>query len=250
MHVREQNWTAVFIDFLIVVVGVFVGLQVQEWNEFRKDRYEEQRLVVRLLEETELLLAAHEQELAGFRMRAGVLMSVNPVLFSQSPSRAMTDRECLQITFSHVQRRANDELPVLDEILGTGRFSLLRESRITDSLRTYLLRRERSRAHYNEVVNELFRLHSRYPGLFAIRRLPVPAGETATWEALAGDGYQWVPECRVDEMRANAAFLNEYVDNLSRINSMGAYVAERRDHLIELKQLLTHAIQGTLHSDG
>ena len=38
MHVREQNWTAVFIDFVIVVVGVFVGLQVQDWNEFRKDR--------------------------------------------------------------------------------------------------------------------------------------------------------------------------------------------------------------------
>jgi hypothetical protein len=27
-HVREQNWLAVFIDFLIVVVGVFIGIQV------------------------------------------------------------------------------------------------------------------------------------------------------------------------------------------------------------------------------
>ncbi|MEJ2258263.1 MAG: hypothetical protein P8X98_14975 [Woeseiaceae bacterium] len=249
MHVREQNWTAVLIDFVIVVVGVFVGLQVQDWNEFRKDRNEEQQLLVRLLEETELLLDVHEQELGQFRFRADVLMGVNPILFSQAPSRAITDRECLQITFSHVQRRATDELPVLDEILETGRFSLLQEPRITDSLRTYLLRRERSRAHYDEVVNELFRLHSRYPGLFFIRRLPVPAGSTADWEALAGDGYQWMPECSVDEMRANTAFLNEYVDNLSRIESMGGYVAERRGHLIELKQLLTNAIQGTLHPD-
>lgn len=29
-HVREQNWTAIAIDFLIVVSGVFIGLQVQE----------------------------------------------------------------------------------------------------------------------------------------------------------------------------------------------------------------------------
>ena len=249
MHLREQNWTAVWIDFVIVVVGVFVGLQVQDWNEVRKDRSEEQRLLIRLLEETKLLLDAHEQELAYFNARADVLMSANPVLFSQAPSRTITDRECLEITFSHVQRRATDELPVLDEIVETGRFSLLREPRITDSLRTYLLRRERSRAHYDEVVNELFRLHSRYPGLFSISRLPVPGGSTAVWEALAGDGYQWMPECSVDEMRANAAFLNEYVDNLSRIESMGGYVAERRGHLIELKQLLTRAIQGTLHSD-
>ena len=37
-HVREQNWTAVAIDFAIVVVGVFVGIQVSNWNAGRVDR--------------------------------------------------------------------------------------------------------------------------------------------------------------------------------------------------------------------
>lgn len=37
-HVRIQNWTAVWIDFLIVVVGVFVGLQVNNGNAARADR--------------------------------------------------------------------------------------------------------------------------------------------------------------------------------------------------------------------
>ena len=27
-HVKDQNWFAVCIDFLIVVVGVFIGIQV------------------------------------------------------------------------------------------------------------------------------------------------------------------------------------------------------------------------------
>ena len=31
-HVADQNWFAVFIDFLIVVVGVFIGIQVANWN--------------------------------------------------------------------------------------------------------------------------------------------------------------------------------------------------------------------------
>lgn len=35
-HVREQNWTAVGIDFAIVVIGVFVGIQVSNWNEARQ----------------------------------------------------------------------------------------------------------------------------------------------------------------------------------------------------------------------
>jgi hypothetical protein len=32
-HVRSQNWTAIAIDFVIVVVGVFIGIQVSNWNE-------------------------------------------------------------------------------------------------------------------------------------------------------------------------------------------------------------------------
>lgn len=34
-HVSDQNWTAIGIDFAIVVVGVFVGLQVTSWNDDR-----------------------------------------------------------------------------------------------------------------------------------------------------------------------------------------------------------------------
>ena len=34
-HVKDQNWFAVLLDFFIVVVGVFVGIQVANWNEER-----------------------------------------------------------------------------------------------------------------------------------------------------------------------------------------------------------------------
>lgn len=39
-HLREQNWVAVFLDFLIVVVGVYIGLQVQEWSSKRAQNAE------------------------------------------------------------------------------------------------------------------------------------------------------------------------------------------------------------------
>ncbi|MBT8449026.1 MAG: hypothetical protein KJO69_05020 [Gammaproteobacteria bacterium] len=34
-NIRKQNWFTVFIEFVIVVVGIFVGLQVDDWNEDR-----------------------------------------------------------------------------------------------------------------------------------------------------------------------------------------------------------------------
>ena len=37
-HLRAQNWLALFLDFFIVVIGVFVGLQVDNWNRARIDQ--------------------------------------------------------------------------------------------------------------------------------------------------------------------------------------------------------------------
>lgn len=31
-HVRDQNWFAIGLDFFIVVIGVFIGIQVSNWN--------------------------------------------------------------------------------------------------------------------------------------------------------------------------------------------------------------------------
>jgi hypothetical protein len=39
-HLLKQEWTAIGIDFLIVVVGVFVGLQANSWNEEKSARHE------------------------------------------------------------------------------------------------------------------------------------------------------------------------------------------------------------------
>lgn len=37
-RLRRQEWTAVLIEFVLVVCGVFIGLQVSNWNEARKER--------------------------------------------------------------------------------------------------------------------------------------------------------------------------------------------------------------------
>ena len=37
-HVSHHNWFAVAVDFVIVVLGVFVGIQASNWNQARADR--------------------------------------------------------------------------------------------------------------------------------------------------------------------------------------------------------------------
>jgi len=47
-HVKEQNWFAVFVDFIIVVVGVFIGIQVANWNDTQAFREKEGQLLKEL----------------------------------------------------------------------------------------------------------------------------------------------------------------------------------------------------------
>jgi hypothetical protein len=47
-HVKSQNWFAVGLDFIIVVVGVFIGIQVSNWNAVRADKAEYVKALERL----------------------------------------------------------------------------------------------------------------------------------------------------------------------------------------------------------
>lgn len=50
-NLRAQNWTAITIEFLIVVVGVFIGTQVSNWNQDRLEKRATERMLVQLVPE-------------------------------------------------------------------------------------------------------------------------------------------------------------------------------------------------------
>ncbi|KCZ90852.1 hypothetical protein [Hyphomonas johnsonii] len=67
-HVKHQEWTAIVIDFLIVVVGVFVGLQVSNWNDERSLRREQAQYLQQLAAEhgvIEATFAKHVERYSG-----------------------------------------------------------------------------------------------------------------------------------------------------------------------------------------
>lgn len=46
--IRKQDWFTVLVEVLIVVVGIFLGLQVDDWNKERQNRELEQQYLERL----------------------------------------------------------------------------------------------------------------------------------------------------------------------------------------------------------
>lgn len=57
---RAQDWVAISIELAIVIIGVFIGIQVANWNAERLERRETQRMLTRLKPELQNLLAYYE----------------------------------------------------------------------------------------------------------------------------------------------------------------------------------------------
>lgn len=64
-HVRSLHWTMIFIDLVIVVVGVFIGMQVNNWNEARQER----QRAAQLLDTLRVDMRDYDQAAAGMLKR-------------------------------------------------------------------------------------------------------------------------------------------------------------------------------------
>ena len=66
-HIDELNWFAVAIDFLIVVAGIVIGTQVNNWNEKRIEAEQARSYRARLINELEFNARQFIQQIAYYR---------------------------------------------------------------------------------------------------------------------------------------------------------------------------------------
>jgi hypothetical protein len=69
-HIKDQNWFAVVLDFVIVVVGILIAFQITNWNENRQNDTQAERILDRLeqeftlkIQQTESGVLFHEKRL-------------------------------------------------------------------------------------------------------------------------------------------------------------------------------------------
>lgn len=62
-HFKRQEWGAIGIDFVIVVVGVFIGIQAANWNEVRADQSRARGYLERIHADLEADLANYEDKI-------------------------------------------------------------------------------------------------------------------------------------------------------------------------------------------
>jgi hypothetical protein len=63
-HVKQQHWTAIIIELVIVVLGVFIGIQVSNWNAARADQERAQGYLERVRDDLDADIAGYGDRLA------------------------------------------------------------------------------------------------------------------------------------------------------------------------------------------
>lgn len=100
-QVKSQNWVAVGIEFVIVVVGVFVGLQAQDWSTARAERNAEHAAIERLIIEYKLNLELLDkdkeksQKTMAATERLLAMISPEPAAVIVDEALAQTFLDCL-----------------------------------------------------------------------------------------------------------------------------------------------------------
>lgn len=68
---RAQDWLAITIELAIVIMGVFVGTQVANWNEQRIENLETRRLLTQLKPEVQSLLRFYSNARSYYKVTRG-----------------------------------------------------------------------------------------------------------------------------------------------------------------------------------
>jgi len=136
-HAKAQNWFAVALDFLIVVVGVFIGIEVANWNQARQERQEERRYYGQLLVDlkADLETLARSERLADQFDQAAQL--VLDRLAGKVPPEVSPGRLATAIHLAGFINIPRASRGTYDELISTGNLGLLRNSQLKSQIASY-----------------------------------------------------------------------------------------------------------------
>lgn len=159
--VRRHDWSAVVVDLIVVVLGVFIGLQAANWNE---ERLEDQRALGFL----KRLSSDLNQELASIDKRVayvGRSIAYGEAALEWAENGTLADGSQWQTVLAFFQ--ASRILPyspvdsTYQEMRSAGELGLVRDANLRNALTDYFVSGTFARSDYILQLNPEYRSHVR-----------------------------------------------------------------------------------------
>jgi hypothetical protein len=239
--VREQNWFAVAIEFVIVIAGVVIGFQVTAWNGERVADERETALLVRLRDELE----TDQRERARSRNNAFRLDELHGAVevMRSDAAAELTGSQCIAIAASNYysDSLAGASVPAMEELLSDARgLNLISDVELRQALADYLQYRASIPRTVDWYVRGSVNLTVTFPELIEQTAYVHPERQTI-WPEVS---------CNLEAMRRDSAFRNAFSENAWRFEYYyQSVVAEHNDRVEALIARISEVL-GDNHETG
>jgi hypothetical protein len=122
-HLKDQNWTAIAIEFVLLVLGVFLGIRVANWNEDRLTRAKAEGYTAQLEADVR-----HESWRYQFLIEyhRDVRAAAEAAVAALSGNAALSNEEFLVNAYRASQYKQNaSRRSTYDELVSTGNIGLI-----------------------------------------------------------------------------------------------------------------------------
>lgn len=140
-RIKEQNWFAVILEVIMVILGVTLAFQINSWNENRKDRIAEEHILNGLYHE---FLAAEKEITADMKSRNHYIRTqrvIEQIRLNHSQVPLDSVRQIVENLASY--RYYTPTHPILQDLQTSGRFDLIESAEVRDQLSSYLQEKDR-----------------------------------------------------------------------------------------------------------
>jgi hypothetical protein len=124
-QLREQNWAAIFIEFVLLVLGVFLGIQVANWNEDRLTRAKAEVFNARLKDDLRAEAWRYQFLLAYYRDIRDAAEATADALSGKAP---LANEAFLVNAYRATQyKQGAARRATYDELISTGNIGLIED---------------------------------------------------------------------------------------------------------------------------
>ncbi len=135
--IRGQNWFTVLIELAVVVVGIFLGLQIDDWNERRKENSLERGYIERLEAEVDANIAVYQTAIERAERTDRIYRDYFDYLHDPAVASPGESELLAVLCRVGIQSRLRFDNTVYDELVSTGRLDIIGHIELTRSLKTY-----------------------------------------------------------------------------------------------------------------
>jgi hypothetical protein len=128
--VREQNLFTVVLEILILVIGIFIGLQVDDWNERRKDRATERSYLERLIADSIFNIGQVNEKAQSYHARAESLSRIVAHIGQGKVKEIDTEDLTFAFCYWYMPEGIRLQFSTYDEMTATGSLKLLADQNI------------------------------------------------------------------------------------------------------------------------